>query len=91
MAAVFRHEGGALFDGDRLQPHRISGQVLSEGNELVPQHREDKNEKKDARQDENGENEKRGAEAAEAESLKFEHDRVKEIAKNDAGREWRYY
>ncbi len=64
--------------------------MLSEGNELVPQHRDDENKKEDDGQDENGENKKRGAEAAEPEPLKLEHDGVEEIAENDAGGERRY-
>ena len=90
MAAVFRNERVALLDGERLQPHRIAGQVLSEGDELISQHRDDKNEKEDDGQDENSENEKRRAEAIEPEPLKFEHDRVEKIAENDAGGERRY-
>ena len=66
MAAVFRNERVALLDRDRLQPHRIAWQVLSEGNELIAQHRDDENKKKDDGQDENGENEKRCAEATES-------------------------
>ena len=90
MAAVFRNECVALLYGDRLQPHRVAGQVLSEGNEWVRQHRDDKNEKEDDGQDENSENEKRSAEATESEPLKFEHDRVEKIAENNAGGERRY-
>ena len=48
MAAVFRNELVALLKGKSLKPHRVAGQVLSEGNELVSQHRDDKNEKEDA-------------------------------------------
>ena len=61
-----------------------------EGDELIPQHRDDKNEKKDDGQDENSEDEERRAEAVEPEPLKFEHDGVKKIAENDAGGERRY-
>jgi hypothetical protein len=64
--------------------------VLSEGNELISQHRDDKNEKKDDSQDEDRKNKKRRTEATEPEPLKLEHDWVKEIAENDAGGEWRY-
>ena len=59
MAAVFRNERVALLNGKSLQPHRIAWQVLSEGDELISQHRDDKNEKKDDGYDENSENEKR--------------------------------
>ena len=90
MAAVFRNERVALLYRDRLQPHRIAGQVLSEGNELTAQHRDDENKKEDDGQDENRENEKRCAEATEPKPLKFEHDRVEKIAENDAGGERRY-
>ena len=46
MAAVFRNERVALLYRDRLQPHRIAGQMLSEGNELTAQHRDDENKKR---------------------------------------------
>ena len=90
MAAVFCNECVALLYRDRLQPHRIAGQVLSEGDELAAQHRDDENKKKDDGQDENSENEKRSAEATKSEPLKFEHNRVEKIAKNNAGGERRY-
>ena len=61
MAAVFRNERVALLYRDRLQPHRIAWQVLSEGNELTTQHRDDENKKEDDGQDENRENENRCA------------------------------
>ena len=80
----------ALRHGERLQPHRVARQVLSEGDELVSQHRDDENEKENDRQDENSENEKRRAEAIEAEPLKFENDRIEKIAENDTGGERRY-
>ena len=89
-AAIFRNERVALLHGERLQPHRVAGQVLSEGDELAAQHRDDKNKKEDDGQDENRENEKRRAEAIESEPLKFEHDRVEKIAENNAGGERRY-
>src|SRR6202142_302393 len=66
MAAVFRNQRVALLYRDRLQPHCIAGQVLSEGNELTAQHRDDENKKKDDGQDENRENKKRCAEATES-------------------------
>ena len=61
-----------------------------EGEKLIPQHWDDKNEKEDDDQDENSEDEERRAETVEAEPLKFEHDGVKKIAENDAGDERRY-
>ena len=89
-AAVFRNERVSLLYRERLQSHRIAGQMLSEGDKLIPQHRDDKNEKEDDGQDENSEDEKRRAEAVEPEPLKFEHDGVKKIAENNAGGERRY-
>ena len=91
MAAVFRNERVALLNGKSLQPHRIAWQVLSEGDELISQHRDDENEKNGRRlRRKRVENEKRRAKAIEPEPLKLEHDRVKKIAENDAGGERRY-
>ena len=89
-AAIFRNERVSLLHGERLQPHRVAWQMLSEGDELISQHRDDKNKKEDTGQDENSENEKRRAEAIEPKPLKFEHDGIKKIAENNAGGEWRY-
>ena len=89
-AAIFCDERISLFDRERLQTHRVAWQMLSEDDELIPQHRDDKNEKEDAGQDENCENEKRGGEAIEPKPLKFEYDGVEKIAENNTGGEGRY-
>ncbi len=64
-AAVFLNERVSLLDRERLQSHRIAGEMPGEGEKLIPQHWDDKNEKEDDGQDENSEDEERRAEAVE--------------------------